>query len=321
MRISSTHADAAEESTPRASVSLIVLAFNHARYLPQLFASIEANLEDIRELIFIDNGSSDDSARLMQDFLATLQAKLAVRMFSNPPRTGATHAVNVALRAATFEYVAVSSADDYLLDGRFGAQLAAMRADLSLQFCYSNGFVCDEDGALSKVPVHNEATVALLTGPPLAIVHGLYYPVPTLFTQCALFKRSALLEVGGWDEDLVIDDWPLNLKLFTTFGARFRYVHAYVCAYRRHSANASKRRFRQYMGQKRVLQKCAHGDDLSRGLFALLAAQGLASLKRKQWLRARVFFHAAIRCKPDLNFVIHWVANEARQRLRSKRIR
>ena len=308
-------------SAREASVTLIALAYNHVRYLPQLFSSIAANINHIQELLFIDNGSADDSARLMSDFLATVDNRVAVRMFHNPPRTGVTYAVNIALHAATSEYVAVTSGDDYLLQNRFAAQLAVMRADPAIMFCYSNGYVCNDDGELTSVPVHSESTVGLLTRPPAAIAPALYYPVPTLFTQCALFKRTALLSVEGWDEDLVIDDWPLNLKLFAKFGSGFRYVDTFVAAYRRHQTNASKRRFRQYIGQKAVLQKYAKGKDLQHGLFALFASQGLASLKRKQWLRARVFSRAALRCSPGVPFMIHWVSNEIRRRLRSNQIR
>jgi glycosyltransferase involved in cell wall biosynthesis len=303
------------------SVSLIVLAYNHARYLPQLFSSITANIKDIKELIFIDNGSSDNSAQLMQDFLTESDGKVLTRLFCNPPGTGVTYAVNVALYVATSEYLAVTSGDDFLLERRFNQQLAVMRADPSIQFCYSNGYVCDDDGLISDVPVHNKSTVAFLMRPSAEIARELYYPVPTLFTQCALFRRSALLEVGGWDEDLVIDDWPLNLKLFTKFGRDFRYVDAFVSVYRRHLANASKRRFRQYMGQKRVLKKYARGSDLSRGLFALLASQGAASLKRKQWFRAQVFFRAALICKPGFLFITKWLTSEVKRRLRQNQIR
>lgn len=306
---------------PQSSVSLIVLAYNHARYLPQLFCSISANIGDIRELIFIDNGSSDNSASLMKEFLTEADSQVSGRLFCNPPRTGVTYAVNVALHAATSEYVAVISGDDYLLDKRFSHQLVAMHADPTIQFCYSNGYVCDDNGVLTGVPVHNDSTVALLMRPAAEIAHELYYPTPTLFTQCALFKRNALLDVGGWDEDLVIDDWPLNLKLFAKFGSGFLYIDAFVSAYRRHLTNASKRRFRQYMGQKRVLQKYARGSDLSRGMFALLATQGLASLRRKQWLRTRIFLLAALGCKPGLHFITKWLTNEVRRRIRSNQIR
>jgi len=172
------------------------------------------------------------------------------------------------------------------------------------------------------VPIHNEETIAIFMRRPAAtIVHKLYYPVPTLFTQSALFKRSALLSVNGWDEDLVIDDWPLNLKLFSRFGSGFRYIDVFVCANRRHSTNASKRRFRQYIGQKRVLEKYAQGNDLNQGLFALIATQALASLKRKQWWRAQIFFRAAFGRKPGLKFIIIWVNNEFQRRFGSNKIR
>ena len=305
----------------RDSVSLIALAYNHAGYLPQLFSSIDSNLSDIGELIFIDNGSSDNSAELMQTYLQNASTRVAVRMFRNPPRTGPTHAVNIALHAATCDFVAVTSGDDYLLANRFTAQLSRMRTDPTAQFCYSNGYVCGADGVLTNVPVHGTSTIELLMRPPSAISAGLYYPVPTLFTQCALFKRSALLEVGGWDEDLVIDDWPLNLKLFKQFGYGFRFVDAFVAAYRRHDSNASKRRFRQYMGQKRVLLKYAEGLNLSRGLFALLAAQALASLRRREWTRAKVFWQAAFSCKAGIAFIVYWFANETRRRLNPNQIR
>ena len=302
-------------------ISLIVLAFNHARYLPELFASIERNLDDIAELLFIDNGSSDDSAQRMRDFLDACDGRAAVRMFANARGTGVTSAVNAALRAARGAFVAVSAADDYLLDHRFTAQVSAMRADANVAFCYSNGYVCDETGVMSPTPVHGGDTVALLTRTPAQIARRLFYPVPTLFTQCALFRRSALLEVGGWDEDLVIDDWPLNLKLFSRFAAGYRWIPGFVCAYRRHDTNASRRRFRQYMGQKRVLQKYARDGDLVRGLFALYAAQALASIKRLQRHRIGVFARAALGQKPGAGFIIQWTLHEIRRRVASDRIR
>jgi hypothetical protein len=215
----------------------------------------------------------------------------------------------------------VISGDDFLLPSRFDAQLEAMHREPEVQFCYSNGYVCNETGVISNISVHDAATVNVLTSELSTIIHQLYYPVPTLFTQCALFRRCALLAIGGWDEDLIIDDWPLNLKLFARFGAEFRYVPAFVCAYRRHPSNASKRRFRQYNGQKQVLIKYGRGVDLEHGLFALFGAQWLASMKRRQWWRAGVFLSAARSRELGAKFVVQWLSNEVRRHFRSHRIR
>jgi glycosyltransferase involved in cell wall biosynthesis len=309
----------ADASAP--SVALIVLAFNHARYLPQLFASIDANRAEIRELLFIDNGSSDDSARQMQAYLQARRRDVIARMFVNKRGTSVPTAVNEALRAATSEFIAVTAADDYLLERRFAGQLALLRSDASIQFCYSNGYVCDDSGTLSMVPVHGPATVEMLTRSAAEIADKLFYPVPALFTQCALFRRAALLKIDGWDEDLIIDDWPLNLKLFRRFPDGYRFLDGFVCAYRRHSTNASKRRYRQYVGQKQVLLKYAHGKNLQRALFAMFASQALTSLKRRQWNRARVFLHAAFDRKPGTRFLLQYIMYEISHRLAADRIR
>ena len=304
-----------------AQVALIALSFNHAHYLPQLFASIRANLHAIGELLLIDNGSKDESIAAMRAFLAECPPNILTRMFTNPAGTRVTVAVNEALHAASSEFIAVTAADDYLLDHRFDAQLQAFRSQPSLQFCYSNGWMCDESGALTPTQVHGPSTLALLRGPAEDIAARLFYPVPTLFTQCALFRRSALLAVGGWDEDLIIDDWPLNLKLFDRFAGGYCYVPADVCAYRRHPSNASKRRFRQYKGQKEVLLKYAKGHDARRGLAALYAAQVLASLKRRQWRRVLVFGAAVAAAQPGLTFMLHWMTDQLGRRLHANRIR
>jgi len=304
-----------------ATIALIAMAYNHARYLPQLFASIRDNIDDIDELVLIDNGSSDATASLMRDFGSTLPPHVSLKIQCNPPRHGVTQAVNAGLRATSAEFVAVTSGDDFLLPGRFTAQRRAMSADPELEFCYSNGYVCDEHGVVSEIAVHNGKTLLFLQRRLEPIASALYYPVPTLFTQCGLFKRSALIEVGGWDEDLVIDDWPLNIKLFTKFGDHFRYVDAFVAAYRRHDSNASKRRFRQYIGQKRVLEKYARATDFQRGMFAMLASQCLASVKRRQWWRARTFLRAALSYKPGSSFIVRWITNEAQRRLSANKIR
>lgn len=302
------------------SVALIVLSFNHARYLFQLFASIEANWAAIHELLFIDNGSSDDGASQMREFLESCPGHVKSRLFVNQRGTGVAKAVNQALRSATSEFVAVTAADDFLLVGRFTSQLALMRANPSLQFCFANGYVCDDAGNISVTPVHGPSMVALLMRPAAEVAENLFYPVPALFTQCALFRREALLDIGGWDEDLVIDDWPLNLKLFRRFAEGHQFIPDFVCAYRRHGTNASKRRFRQYNGQKQVLLKYAQGSDLRNGLFALFATQVLASLKRRQWIRARLFLHVALGQRPDVRFILQWIHHEIGKRFASNRI-
>ncbi len=301
-----------------ADTVLIALAFNHERYLPQLFSSICANLGSLSELVLIDNGSSDDSLSMMRGFAASLPSTVNVQVQSNPPRTSVSFAVNQGLRATRASLVSVIAADDFLLPRRYEAQVACLNGDPAAMFCFSNGWVCNEDGILSDVPVHDRRTIELIEPAAGQRRRSLVYPIPALFTQCALFRRAALEAVGAWDESLAIDDWPLNIRLFARFPEGSRYVEGAVAAYRRHPTNVSKRRFRQYIGQKRVLEKVATGSDAVQSMFALFATQMLLSLKRRQPWRARAFAHAARRTRAGLIFPLVWLAHEIRRRMAIK---
>jgi len=212
------------------------------------------------------------------------------------------------------DYIAVISGDDFFLPQRFATRLSAMRANCSLAFCYSNGLVCNEKGHLTKISVHNRSALSLLRARREEVEPRLFCPVPALFTQCALFRRDALIKIGGWDEELIIDDWPLNIRLFRSFPDNHAYTGDFVCAYRRHGSNASKRRFRQYLGKKRVLEKYASCREYRQGMFELYAEQSMASIKRRQWNRARVFLRAATRHRPALPLALLWMFHEAYRR-------
>ena len=239
----------------KGKISLIALCFNHESYLDQLFHSINDNLRSIGELLIIDNGSSDDSVMKIEGFVSELGLQIDTKIFRNCAGTSVPKAVNEALKEAEQEYVAVISGDDFLLPNRFEGQLTLLEKDDGVKFSYANGVECDEAGVLSKDVVHDSRMVKILKGKPTSILPSLYYPTPALFTQAALFRREALVSIGGWDESVIIDDWALNLKLFESYPANFVYHNENVFAYRRHPSNASKRRFRQYKGQLQIVDK------------------------------------------------------------------
>src|ERR1022692_1245154 len=52
-------------------VLLLIPSYNHARFLPQLFASIEAQEYDNLTVIFSDDCSTDDSMEVIREFLVS----------------------------------------------------------------------------------------------------------------------------------------------------------------------------------------------------------------------------------------------------------
>ena len=89
----------------RATISVVVPAFNAARFLPEAIASVRAQTRTGAELIVIDDCSTDDSLEVARSLGATC--------LSTPTNSGPSAARNIGLRAARGELVAFLDADDY----------------------------------------------------------------------------------------------------------------------------------------------------------------------------------------------------------------
>lgn len=90
------------------SVSLIVPVFNAEEYLPQFFACLDAQVLRDFEVVIVDDGSSDGSLVLLENYAALHENVVLIRQGNK----GAGAARNVALEQARGEYVVFIDADD-----------------------------------------------------------------------------------------------------------------------------------------------------------------------------------------------------------------
>lgn len=106
-------------SPPRASV--IVPVYNTARWLPDALASIDSQAcRNDLEVIIIDDGSTDDSSRIAEEYAAAHPGSRYVRQ----DNAGLGAARNHGLRLATGRYLAFLDSDDLYPDGALDDLLA-----------------------------------------------------------------------------------------------------------------------------------------------------------------------------------------------------
>jgi len=101
-------------------ISVIVPVFNTSRYLSGLVQALlgQDYAPDQRELIFVDNGSTDDS-------LDILRSHAGIRVFLEPER-GSYMARNLGIRQARGEILAFTDSDCYPVPGWLSAISAAL---------------------------------------------------------------------------------------------------------------------------------------------------------------------------------------------------
>jgi hypothetical protein len=99
-------------------VSVVLPAYNHARYVGEALASVAAQTYRKFELIVIDDGSFDGTAEVIAKELERLH--LPARFVSRPNR-GAPATLNEASALATGRYLAFLNSDDYYAPDRLAA--------------------------------------------------------------------------------------------------------------------------------------------------------------------------------------------------------
>jgi glycosyltransferase involved in cell wall biosynthesis len=169
-------------------VSVIIGAYNAARYLGEAIDSVLAQTHRNLELIVVDDGSTDGTGEVARSYGAPVRCI--------PQENGGMAAArNRAIPEARGSYLSFLDADDRFPPDKLRSQLAVFEAQPELDVVY--GHVTE---FLS--PDLDESARALLRAP----THDVPWPTPNLM----LVRRESFLRVGLFSTDLKVGigvDW------------------------------------------------------------------------------------------------------------------
>jgi glycosyltransferase involved in cell wall biosynthesis len=202
----------------QALVSVVVPTYNRAALLDQAISSVLR--QDYRrwELLVIDDGSTDDTAAVLQSYAHEPR----IRSFSQP-NSGQAVARNRGIQKARGEFVAFLDSDNLWLPHKLGIQMAYLAAHPEVDVLYGDTEIIDIDGRVlpraSTRPRHSGVVWRQL------LVDNF------VNFNTSVVRTEKLREVGGMDESVRrADDYDLWLRLSTV--ARFQYLPGVVAQYR-----------------------------------------------------------------------------------------
>jgi glycosyltransferase involved in cell wall biosynthesis len=214
---------ALDASVAHARVAIVVACHNDGATIRETLDSLRT--EPNAELIVVDDGSTD-AATL--DVLGELESN-GMRLERQANR-GPSSAWMSGLRRTTAPYVMPFSSDDILIRGATELLADALDAAPTARFAWGDM----ETFGLAQA--YRPSTPALC-------------PWLVTFTNCmppySLFRRSLLLETGGWHEIAASEDWDLWMRLAAR-GERGVYVSRPIYRYRRGAGGRFRRRGRRY---------------------------------------------------------------------------
>lgn len=115
-------------------LTLGIPLYRSAAFLPELFAHLRALHALPREIVFLDDASPDDSARLVKQFIAEIGSRTETRLITHPRNLGIAAAYNCLAAEAHQPWVQILDSDDYPVEAdyydRVGEVLAGTGANV-----------------------------------------------------------------------------------------------------------------------------------------------------------------------------------------------
>ena len=229
-------------STPEYELAILIPSYNHGGYVVECIqAALQIQVES-KEIIIIDDNSSDSSVEVIEGFIRTLEIKDKdkVTFIKKEKNKGVLDSLVQFFNLADSEFVLLLASDDVVVSDGIESLVSRMRGS-NLQFIIGGALNCFEDGTESRVyKVNHEKFFNL---PKQELLKAIYvnYPSPIL-SQSSIIRYSALVEIGGWDPDLKTDDYAMFMKLFARFpskGSDFDFLPEDICVrYRHHEKNS-----------------------------------------------------------------------------------
>jgi len=232
------------------AVSILLPTFNRAAFIPQALASIRSQTWTDWELVVVDDGSTDDSAELIEACRREMAQPVQLIRQQNQ---GAYAARNRAVDAASGRFVAFFDSDDIWLPEYLSTCVKALESNGDVDWVYVSCRIVDlasqrvvspdtfiNDGAprpFRRLKTQERGSLRVIDDPDAvscALRHGFYSGLQNSVMRASVFA-PARFRTPYRNE---AEDQLFVIRALKR-GVRFGYIDAVLVQYHVHDANSS----------------------------------------------------------------------------------
>ena len=219
-------------------ISVIIPTFNAAKFLKPCINSLISQTEQRFEVIFIDDGSTDETINIIN------ASSLRNYKIISGRRNGISSALNLGIRIAKGKYIARMDSDDICFPDRFENQLNEFLADPSLGFCAGNVELLGVDWSFwgAKCISHKDYLTRLLWEMP--VCHPAVMWNKRIFEDNKLFYNEAFRDT---------EDFELFSR--AVMKVKFKGVEKPLIKYRIHPNQATYRGDKEYNNYLKIIDR------------------------------------------------------------------
>lgn len=199
-------------------------AYNTGRYIDKAIESVLKQEGVNFELIVVDDGSEDDTAKVVQSF-----CNPKVRLIRNQKNMGIAYCHNMVIERSSSPFIAHVDSDDLVLSGAFQKMIGMLKTSSRIGQVHCNYLVADEDGTI----IRNSSQKTDMDYRRELLVRG------GVMNHLRTYRREVFQVVGKFNEKLRYSiDTEMALRVIDRYDIRL--VPEYLYCRRRHSRNTSQ---------------------------------------------------------------------------------
>ena len=207
-------------------ITVVVPSYNHAAFVRRTLLSIFAQTREPKKLIVIDDGSKDESAVLIERVLADcpFPSELIVR-----ENRGLCATLNQGFALAGGDYFAYLGSDDVWVATTLQQQIDLLDSRPDAVLAFGHAYLIDgEDNIIDSTANWTDFADGDMLG---CLLRGQIFSSPGV-----VYRRSGLAK-HRWNEDSILEDYELYLKLSTE--GEFARNTNIIGGWRQHGSNVS----------------------------------------------------------------------------------
>ena len=228
-----------------ALATIVIPSFNHSAYVGQSIESVLSQDHPEIELLIIDDGSSDDSVELIQSYVDQCRSTFKRFEFRSRENLGLAKTLNEALAWATGEYFSMLSSDD---------TLSTNKTSYLINYLESHKEISGVFGGINQTDITGNVTRVFNPAPGTWDFQDVLEKKCKLFAPAMLIRTEALRSVGGYWEDIALEDRSITLKLAFA-DHKLATVSKPLANYRWHESNTIKQTKKMTDARLKMLEK------------------------------------------------------------------
>lgn len=217
-------------------ISFLIPSYNHSKFIQYTLDSIvkDAKLLDY-EIIVIDDGSTDDTRIIIDTWRKNNSLINIIVLYCNNKGVSAT--LNQLVKIASGEVIRVCASDDMIYEGS-SAYITETFIGSNISVLIGDALIVNaENKVISQSAIEkyggNIKKMSTIEGIRQEIVCNWSIPGP-----CFALKKNTFKTVGGYSEDLLIEDWDFFLRVAAQ--CSIKYSDQLFSYYRVHPASATQ---------------------------------------------------------------------------------